>query len=70
MLCLSEILCDSPTPRFSSHPGSVPIPLVLLQAASVETGDGADVVMLLQMVGVMVTGTTANGSQDKDQAAF
>lgn len=43
---------------------------MLLQAASVETGDGADVVMLLQMAGVMVTGTTANGSQDKDQAAF
>lgn len=60
----------TPTLRFSSHPGGVPIPLVLLQAASVETGDGADVAMLLQMAGVMVTGTTANGSQDKDQAAF
>lgn len=42
----------------------------MLWAARENTSDAADVAMLVQVSGVMVTGTTANGSQGKDQATL
>jgi hypothetical protein len=42
----------------------------MLWAAREDTSSAADVAMLVQVSGVMVTGTTANGSRGKDQATL